>query len=225
MFVTETSVSATSELTLQIDISMPNLATSQPDLSFSGNGLTPRTRNSKYYTNLRRNDRLSGSDIGLNNVRNKKQNNTGQGVYHRRCMAEDATSCDRSHGGSDPALSPSTNSHDSLQHKKPFITVVKSGKFLDPPHYKNNIHHNQSQQVLVYSYCSKPRAMPPTYKHRKSRDIMNNNMNNNINNNNNNNNEYKNHNTYNHTYYQTTNKQLLQTCNTRNKRSTDIYQQ
>jgi hypothetical protein len=215
MFVTEASVSATSELTLQIDISMPNLTTSQPDLSFSGSALTPRTRNNtKFYSNtLRRSDRLSGSDMGLN----KKK--MAQSVYHRRCAADDVTNSERSqHGGSDPALSPSTSQGSGCQHKKPFITVVKSGKFLDPPNDTSLLREKTHQsQVLVYSYCSKPRVMPPNYKQNKS-GIRENHI---INHNNNNNNSTINNN---YNFYPTS-KTLLQTYNTRNKRSTEVYQQ
>ncbi|KAF4532417.1 hypothetical protein B566_EDAN003870, partial [Ephemera danica] len=214
MFVTEASVSATSELTLQIDISMPNLTTSQPDLSFSGSALTPRVRNNtKYYSNtLRRSEHLSGSDMGLNN----KKKMAAQRVYHRRCAADDVTSSERSHHeGSDPALSPSTSQSSGCQHKKPFITVVKSGTFLDPPSEAMLLREKTHQsQVLVYSYCSKPRAMPPTYKQNKSgsRDINHNNNNTTTINNNN------------YTFYPH-NKTLLQTYNTRNKRHTEVYQQ
>ncbi|XP_059470143.1 radial spoke head protein 3 homolog B isoform X2 [Neocloeon triangulifer] len=156
------------ELTVQIDISMPHLA--QNDLSYPG-------ANNKRFSK-----------------RSNLQGEKRQSVYHKRCTLEELL---------EPALSPSNSQGSGSQgqgSKKPFITVVKSGKFLDPPektnYYLKNSHGGS--QVLVYSYCSRPRVMQPAVKVRSKENLKfaNNNNNSSLNNFN---------------YYQANNKTFLQT--------------
>jgi len=171
------AASGQQELTVQIDISMPHLA--QNDLN---NYSDANKRFSK-----------------RSNLQEKRQS-----VYHKRCALEELL---------EPALSPSNSqgSGSLSQGKKPFITVVKSGTFLDPPDkmncYLRNNHTHGGSQVLVYSYCSRPRVMQPTLKVRSRENLkFNNNNNSSLNNFN---------------YYQTNNKAILQTNNNnfKNKRS------
>jgi hypothetical protein len=181
MYVTE-AASGQQELTVQIDISMPHLT--QNDLSNYPGG----------------NKRFSKRS----NLPGEKR----QSVYHKRCALEELL---------EPALSPSNSqsSGTGSQHqgKKPFFTVVKSGTFLDPPDkmscYLRNNHSHGGSQVLVYSYCSKPRVMQPTLKVRSKENLK-------FSNNNNNNSSLNNFN-----YYQTNNKAFMQTDNNnfRNKRT------
>lgn len=187
MYVTE-ATTGQQELTVQIDISMPHL--SQNDLN-----AYPGINNKRF------------------SKRSNSQENKRQSVYHKRCALEELL---------EPALSPSnsqgsgsggsgTGSH---QGKKPFVTVVKTGTFLEPPDkmscYLKNQHAHGGSQVLVYSYCSRPRVMQPAIKVRSRENLK-------FNVNNNNNNSSLN----NLNYYQTNNKTILQTNNNnfKNKRS------
>jgi len=188
MYVTE-ATTGQQELTVQIDISMPHL--SQNDLNA-----------------------YSGLNNNNNNKRFSKRSNSQekrQGVYHKRVALEELL---------EPALMSPSNSQGSgsggsgtgsNQSKKPFITVVKTGTFLEPPDkmncYLKNAHGGS--QVLVYSYCSRPRVMQPAIKVRSRENLK-------FNINNNNNSSLNNLN-----YYQTNNKTILQTNNNnfKNKRS------
>lgn len=187
MYVTE-ATTGQQELTVQIDISMPHL--SQIDLNA--------------YPGLNNN----------NNKRFSKRSNSQekrQTVYKKRYPLEELL---------EPALLSPSNSQGSgsggsgtgsHQGKKPFITVVKTGTFLEPPDKMNCYLKNQhgGSQVLVYSYCSRPRVMQPAIKVRSRENLK-------FNINNNNNSSLNNLN-----YYQTNNKSILQTNNNnfKNKRS------
>ncbi|CAB3380566.1 Hypothetical predicted protein [Cloeon dipterum] len=163
MYVTEQH-GQQEQLTVQIDISMPHLA--HNDL-YSGHKRF--SKRSNLHTEQQQNTNNN------NNLNSKKQS-----VYHKRCTLEELL---------EPALSPANSQGSGSasgqgQGKKPFITVVKSGKFLDPPPdnkvscYLRNNQSLHGSQLLVYSYCSRPRVMQPAPKVRPKENNNNNTLNN-----------------------------------------------